>query len=569
MMTVRSLTVVRRAAGLAALGAATALFLMVKASAAAPRFLPDDPLPRETDPFDASHVRPAPIPLAWDLISSLFERPGDRATRRATNINTIDEVPDSSWFTNRVGSAPLTEADIARGPDTTAGPASGVWTVVAGKSEGIRPGFTIVDSAHVRWFLKFDAPGYPEQATGAEVVATKLFWALGYNVPETHVAPLRRENLVIAPDATISINGKRRQLTTGDVDRVLGQVERSPDGSYRALASKALEGKPLGGFRYYGTRPDDPNDVVPHENRRELRGMGVFASWIDRVDAKAGNTLDTLVTENGKSVVRHHVLDFGSTLGSGGIAPNDYWEGYQYIFAGSSLLKKLLGFGFPVEPWRTIRYATLRGVGRFEGDHFDPRAWKSRVPNAAYLRAQPDDTFWAARKVVAFTDMIAAAVRSGQYSDPAAELYLTRTLIERRDAIGRAYLGQVNPIVNPVLDAGGVLTFDNAAAEAGALAPSPRYRAEWYVFDNATRTTAPLGTPTDSSEPAMHGPTALPHDVGSYVRVDISAIGLSRAEWASPVQAYFRRGPDAWSLVGLERRADSNASPGDGHTSSN
>ena len=99
------------------------------------------------------------------------------------------------------------------------------------------------------------------------------------------------------------LNGKRRRLTTGDIDRVLAQADRSPDGSYRALASKALEGKPVGEFLYYGTRADDPNDIVAHENRRELRGMGVVAAWIDRVDAKAGNTLDTLVVDNGKE---HH-----------------------------------------------------------------------------------------------------------------------------------------------------------------------------------------------------------------------------------------------------------------------
>ena len=34
---------------------------------------------------------------------------------RAGNINTIDEVPDSSWFTNRIGSQPMTDAEIARG----------------------------------------------------------------------------------------------------------------------------------------------------------------------------------------------------------------------------------------------------------------------------------------------------------------------------------------------------------------------------------------------------------------------------------------------------------------------
>ncbi len=294
--------------------------------AASPKFFPDDPITREPNPVDASRVEPFPIHLSWDILSSLFAKQGGRVSRPSQDVNTIGDVPDSTWFSNRAGSRRLTAADVARGPDTTEGPA-GVWTIVSGKSEGVRPGFTIEDSNHVRWFLKLDAPGYPEEATGAEVVATKLFWAAGYNVAETHVATLQRENLVLSDKATITLNGKKRRLTNGDVQRVLDLSERNRDGSYRVLASKQLEGKPVGEFLYYGTRSDDPNDVIPHEDRRELRGMVVFAAWVDRVVAKAGNTLDTLVQENRITVVRHHLPDFGSTSGSGGTGRNDYWEG--------------------------------------------------------------------------------------------------------------------------------------------------------------------------------------------------------------------------------------------------
>ena len=90
----------------------------------------------------------------------------------------------------------MTVEEVAKGPDTGNGPAPGKWTLASGKSDGITPGFTILDSAGDRWFIKFDPPKWREMASGAEVAVTKLFHALGYHVPENHVAKLTRENLV-------------------------------------------------------------------------------------------------------------------------------------------------------------------------------------------------------------------------------------------------------------------------------------------------------------------------------------------------------------------------------------
>ena len=45
------------------------------------------------------------------------------ANIRAKNVNTIDEVPDSSWFTNRIGTRALTADEVMRGP--VAGPGAG------------------------------------------------------------------------------------------------------------------------------------------------------------------------------------------------------------------------------------------------------------------------------------------------------------------------------------------------------------------------------------------------------------------------------------------------------------
>jgi hypothetical protein len=99
---------------------------------------------------------------------------------------------------------------------------------------------------------------------------------------------------------------------------------------------------------------------------------------------------------------------------------------------------------------------------------FDPVSWRPRVATAAFLRARADDTFWAARRVAAFTDeMIRAAVKSGGYSDPAAEELLTSVLIKRRDKIAAAYLPSINPLVDFALARDGQLTFRNAAVDAG------------------------------------------------------------------------------------------------------
>ena len=198
----------------------------------------------------------------------------------------------------------------------------------------------------------------------------------------------------------------------------------------------------MGRIRFYGTRPDDPNDLVPHENHRELRGYGVFAAWFNHVDAKSINTIDTLIVENGHKIVQHYLLDFGSTLGSAGVAPRDYWEGYEYLLEpGSQIGKGIAAFGFYILPWRTDPFYESRTIGRLplNNTEWDPEKWRPRVANPAFIRSRLDDKFWAARKAMAITDeMIGAAVVEGKFGDPAATKALARILIDRRTQLADA-----------------------------------------------------------------------------------------------------------------------------------
>jgi len=108
----------------------------------APKFYDDDPLMRVVDTQDAAKVQPRQISLMLDAAINLFGRPGLQDVGRAENVNTIDEVPDSNWFTNRAGTRPFTPDEMYRGPSDDAGPAPGQWTV-SRKSNGVSPGFTI------------------------------------------------------------------------------------------------------------------------------------------------------------------------------------------------------------------------------------------------------------------------------------------------------------------------------------------------------------------------------------------------------------------------------------------
>ena len=528
-------------------------------SAASPKFYADDPIWIEHDTQDASSITPLEVDLFVDLTTNLVVGRNTPAPRRAANINTVDEVPNSSWFTNRLGSRPMTPQEIAKGPNTTDGPAAGAWTITSSKSDGVTPGFTVKDSAGQRWFLKFDPPGYRAMTTGTEVAVTKLMWALGYNVPENHIAYLKREQLVIGGGATFTPPGRKpRVMRDEDIENLLKRANREQDGSYRVVASKALPGTPVGRVKFVNTRPDDPNDLIPHEDRRELRAYGVFAAWLNHVDAKAINSLDVLVSENGKSFIRHYLIDFGSALGSGGVGPADYWAGSEYLVQPRDVARQMVSLGFSVPKWRTTSFYEARAIGRlprYNAD-FNPDSWKPRVPNQAFLHARQDDKFWAAAKLAALTtDMIRAAVRTGEFGDEAAEEFLVHALAERRDAIRGAYLTAVNPIAAPVLDASGTLTFRNVAVDADVARMPRGYHAAWWLFDNTTRETTPFGE-TSAATTQLQAPAGLPRNAGAFVKVDLSATGSAYAAWEKPVSAYFRLDRAGWSLVGFERTAD-------------
>ena len=131
-------------------------------------------------------------------------------------------------------------------------------------------------------------------------------------------------------------------------------------------------------------------------------------------------------------------------------------------------------------------------------------------------------------------DLIRAAVADrGSIATRPQSFILLSVLIKRRDAIGRAYLAAINPIVEPQLDAAGTLTFENAATSAGFAAPPAGYRAAWTRFDNTTGDTTPIGE-SRSSGMTLVPPGPLPDAMDTFIAIDIAAEGAAEPAWTRP-----------------------------------
>lgn len=377
-------------------------------------------------------------PIARQLDLGRWVRRASGRPREAANVDAHDQVRQpSTWWTPRVGFRPVTVEQMLRGPGPGTGPAPGPLTVTRAKTQGVTPGFFAKDSEGAAFLLKFDPPGLLEMATGADVVATYLYWAAGYNVPDNAVITFTAGDLEVAGDATaVDAQGRRRPMGRAELLAILERVPRTADGRYRAVASRLLAGRPLGPFRYAGRRRDDPEDLVPHEHRRELRGLYTLAAWTQHADVRAPNTLDMWVTEGGRSFVRHHLIDFGSCLGSGAIAKRAYPTGTEYFFDYGVMAGQVATLGLRPFAWEDAADPGLPSIGYLESANFDPGQWRPYYPNPAFDERTERDERWGARIVAGFSDeLIRAAVARGRYSDPRAAEYLARVLGERRDRI--------------------------------------------------------------------------------------------------------------------------------------
>ncbi len=100
------------------------------------------PCRRAPNEKDKNHVSCAPepyvSPLIWDGADNLVFRPfaelwAFQAAHEAVNVNSFDEVPDSAWFTNRLGVHPMDADELLRAACTPPGSCSTPRTFLMGR----------------------------------------------------------------------------------------------------------------------------------------------------------------------------------------------------------------------------------------------------------------------------------------------------------------------------------------------------------------------------------------------------------------------------------------------------
>jgi hypothetical protein len=546
-------------------------------------FTPEEPYYKDADRKNIPEPVERDPDLAWTSIKrSAFDQLDqgidvDRTLRKwfgtrmeAHNMNGFDEVPNSTWFTNRHAMNPMTSEELTRGPVNVGPPDTiGDWEVFRPKIGGTAPGFWIKDSNGDSYLIKFDPPGYGEMATGAGAVGARYFHACGYNVPEETIVYWRPEKLKIGAGVTVRDGKKKREFTQDDLRSILDRAHKEPDGRIRSLASKAIEGKIKGPFSYSGKRRDDPNDWCTHEKRRELRGLYVIASFINHYDCKDHNTLDSYIEENGNHFIKHYLTDFNSTLGSDGRSPKPAKKGYSNAVDLKDMLVSLVTLGLKEWRWERSGEVEYPSVGYFESKIFEPHKFESIIPNPAFEEMTYRDAYWGAKIVMSFSkEDLQALLKAGQYSDPQAEKYILQTLLERQDKIGRYWFGKVNPLDNfeyTVSGEGMRFRFEDLAVKYGfedAKNTSYKYSIKYFnatlVPDQVmTGAQFSLSSKTLSELATYNKPTAKERLEEHLYELIIKTKRGESPYWSKPVVLWlwYDHLKNSFQLVGIEHRS--------------
>lgn len=532
------------------------------------------PDPKKDDP-DHKYCAPAEYisPFIWDQVDNvLFARISRglaiHTTGEAANVNSLDEVADSAWFTNKPrGAGSHDEAPGACKPEDmlaeTADVKPGEWVIDHGKDNGSTLGFRVNIPGKGKYMLKADDEGLPERASAASVIGAAIYDELGFNTSCEQVVLFKKEQLKLTPGLKVYDNeGLSHPFDDAALDKALNSTTHLPGGLIRMQGSKWLPGQTLGPFRYVGTRADDPNDVIDHAKRRELRGSRILAAWINHWDAREQNSMDVWFSTNDKDKaaspghVLHYILDTSDAMGGAvGIDEMSRRLGHSYNFDLADVTESLFTFGVIEFPWD--RATVLPGKEKFSyfsTRDFSPGGWKPLYPNPAFLAMTEHDAAWMARKLARFgPEDIERIVKLGRWQNPDDVKFLVNTLEVRLHRILVRYFSKLSPLGEVRKDGNKICATDFARLREIGPSTSFHYR----VVEQHSKAIVLDATPGEDGAVCF---TPRPIVTGSFAENDphrIVVFDVTNGTRAGPLRIYvYDQGDKGMTIVGLERHED-------------
>jgi hypothetical protein len=385
------------------------------------------------------------------------------------------------------------------------------------------------------------------------------------------VVHVRPAIFTLTPGLTIRTEGGApRPLDAAALAQLLASAP-SRGGRVRLVASRALPGQPLGPFRYEGTRSDDPNDVVAHEDRRDLRGARVLAAWLDHGGANEQNTLDTWVAQrpddalSSPGVVRHYQVGFDDCFGrEADSEAASRRTGHANSVDLAQGTRDFLTLGIPERPWdRAKRSADGDIFGYFSARDFAPQSYQGDHPNPAFGRMIEGDGAWAARAIARFTpDLVEAAVRAGDFTLPRHTDFLVEQLLLRQKALLRRYFSKLSPIADARVSGEDLCGKDLARSTETFVASAFAYHARAYAGADLEPRSSPAVRLGAEGEVCV----TVPHVADDGGAPDAAAsryvvVDLVNGVAPGPLRVHlYDLGPKrGFRLVGVERPDDDSA----------
>lgn len=414
---------------------------------------------------------PIDVPLAIEVndvveFSDLFVgRPLIEAMRTARrpppgDINALDAVPRSSWY------APV---DVEPGSFEMAyaegGPPVPPYRVLLERAPSGSGGIPVVDGLGRRFELRRDPPDRREVRTAAAAISARILRALGYHTPEVYVTDASPSDFSIAPDERhpFSILSGMEPTDPEVVRKLLSKnltdwIESAPPNSKDALRFSATRWPPgpdVGRTPVAGKRGDDPNDRVPHEHRRTLRGLKLAGAWLGMTRFTPHDLRDVYAGPPGEGHLHHYVVGMDKSLGTESII------GKRPEQKNEMLLLATLGFApDPNIPPTQRKYVAIGAIG----EEVEPGAYGSALPFPPWDHTDGGDAYWMAKRIASISEeLLLLAVRAGRVSNGTARRLLFELLLARRRQVVEWGYSQTTPCDVERADERGVVVVDRAA----------------------------------------------------------------------------------------------------------